>query len=112
MDHAAEDHQTDLMTITRFVHDEQSSYILTHYLSRMVLQNLSDSPEKPKFRQGEEQKKLDVLSNEVFINALKSNGRYMVVFDPLDGSSNIDCGVSIGTVYPLNLNHAVPLKEV
>ena len=25
-------------------------------------------------------------------------GRYSVVFDPLDGSSNIDCGVSIGTV--------------
>jgi fructose-1,6-bisphosphatase len=24
--------------------------------------------------------------------------RYIVVFDPLDGSSNIDCGVSIGTV--------------
>lgn len=26
--------------------------------------------------------------------------RYIVVFDPLDGSSNIDCGVSIGTVSP------------
>ncbi|XP_042055032.1 fructose-1,6-bisphosphatase, cytosolic-like [Salvia splendens] len=70
--------------------------------------------------QGEEQKKLDVLSNEVFIKALVSSGRtcilvseedeeatfvepalrgkYCVVFDPLDGSSNIDCGVSIGTI--------------
>ncbi|KAL9998043.1 putative fructose-bisphosphatase [Helianthus debilis subsp. tardiflorus] len=70
--------------------------------------------------QGEEQKKLDVLSNEVFVKALVSSGRtcilvseedeeaifvepskrgkYCVVFDPLDGSSNIDCGVSIGTV--------------
>ncbi|KAG6529917.1 hypothetical protein ZIOFF_012134 [Zingiber officinale] len=70
--------------------------------------------------QGEEQKKLDVLSNEVFVKALISSGRtcilvseedeeatfvdpslrgkYCVVFDPLDGSSNIDCGVSIGTV--------------
>lgn len=26
-------------------------------------------------------------------------GRYHVVFDPLDGSSNIDCGVSIGTIF-------------
>lgn len=29
--------------------------------------------------------------------------RYCVVFDPLDGSSNIDCGVSIGTVIFLPL---------
>ncbi|KAG9140241.1 hypothetical protein Leryth_014686 [Lithospermum erythrorhizon] len=71
--------------------------------------------------QGEEQKKLDVLSNDVFVKALVSSGRtsilvseedeeatfveksqrgkYCVVFDPLDGSSNIDCGVSIGTIF-------------
>ncbi|GJM88704.1 hypothetical protein PR202_ga05254 [Eleusine coracana subsp. coracana] len=71
--------------------------------------------------QGEEQKKLDVLSNEVFVKALVSSGRtcvlvseeneeaifvdpalrgkYCVCFDPLDGSSNIDCGVSIGTIF-------------
>eukprot|EP00126_Sphaerothecum_destruens_P006856 Sdes_comp19558_c0_seq6m11216 len=70
---------------------------------------------------GDEQKKLDVLANEVFINALKSSGKvsvmvseenedailvepalrgpYCAVFDPLDGSSNIDCGVSIGTIF-------------
>nr|GFA46786.1 fructose-1,6-bisphosphatase, cytosolic [Tanacetum cinerariifolium] len=70
---------------------------------------------------GEEQKKLDVLSNQVFVKALVSSGRtcilvseedeeaiivepskrgkYCVVFDPLDGSSNIDCGVSIGTIF-------------
>ena len=29
----------------------------------------------------------------------ESRGRYAVVFDPLDGSSNIDCGVSIGTIF-------------
>lgn len=71
--------------------------------------------------QGEDQKKLDILSNDVFISLLtKSNqcavlvseenddpiiideahrGGYCVVFDPLDGSSNIDCGVSIGTIF-------------
>merc|ERR1712038_5693 len=68
--------------------------------------------------QGEQVKKLDVLSNELFINMLKSSytcallvseendtaievetprqGRY---FDPLDGSSNIDCLVSIGSSF-------------
>ena len=29
----------------------------------------------------------------------EDGGDYSVVFDPLDGSSNIDCGVSIGTIY-------------
>ena len=71
--------------------------------------------------QGEEVKKLDVLSNELMINMLKSSmttcllvseenddhieveeqrrGKYIVTFDPLDGSSNIDCLVSIGTIF-------------
>lgn len=70
--------------------------------------------------QGEDVKKLDVLANEIFINSLKSSGKvsvmvseedeeailveapdakYCVVFDPLDGSSNIDAGVSIGTIF-------------
>lgn len=71
--------------------------------------------------QGEQQKKLDVLANEIFINSLRSSGKvavmvseedeeaifveeglrgkYIVVFDPLDGSSNIECGVSIGTIF-------------
>jgi len=71
--------------------------------------------------QGEDVKKLDVLSNELMINMLKSSftccalvseenenvievevskqGKYIVTFDPLDGSSNIDCLVSIGTIF-------------
>ena len=70
--------------------------------------------------QGEEVKKLDVLSNEAFITALRrsrkvcvmvseenadpiivegSDGTYTCVFDPLDGSSNIDANVSIGTIF-------------
>lgn len=70
---------------------------------------------------GDDQKKLDVLSNELFINMVKSSfssclmvseenekaieiegdkqGKYIVTFDPLDGSSNIDCLVSIGTIF-------------
>lgn len=73
--------------------------------------------------QGEEVKKLDVLANELFINMLKSSyttaaliseeneniievetekqGKYIVTFDPLDGSSNIECLVSIGSIFAI-----------
>jgi fructose-1,6-bisphosphatase I len=65
---------------------------------------------------GDDQKKLDVLSDEMMVNALYNShvccvlvseeqddpiivpehlaGKYCVAFDPLDGSSNIDCNVS------------------
>lgn len=72
--------------------------------------------------QGEVQKKLDVLSNEILLEANEwgghlagmaseemetihqiSNrypkGEYLLLFDPLDGSSNIDVNVSIGTIF-------------
>ncbi|RSH81560.1 Fructose-1,6-bisphosphatase [Saitozyma podzolica] len=70
--------------------------------------------------QGEDQKKLDVLSNDIMVNALRASGKckvmvseevedaivvkggsgnYCVVFDPLDGSSNIDAGVNVGTIF-------------
>ncbi|KAK9072176.1 hypothetical protein SSX86_008608 [Deinandra increscens subsp. villosa] len=177
MDHEADAFRTDLMTITRFVLNEQSKYpesrgdfsillsnivlgckfvcsavnkaglakliglagetnvqakndpfqpepALTNYLTSLILHIHSPfiSSHRCLFLfQGEEQKKLDVLSNEVFVKAMVSSGRtcilvseedeeaiivepskrgkYCVVFDPLDGSSNIDCGVSIGTIF-------------
>ncbi|MCU0805659.1 MAG: class 1 fructose-bisphosphatase [Burkholderiales bacterium] len=72
--------------------------------------------------QGEAQKKLDVLSNEILIEANEwgghlaamaseemegphqiphryPRGEYLLLFDPLDGSSNIDVNVSIGTIF-------------
>ena len=72
--------------------------------------------------QGETQKKLDVLSNDVFIRrtewagnlagmaseemdlpyqipAQHPRGKYLLVFDPLDGSSNIDVNVSVGSIF-------------
>ena len=72
--------------------------------------------------QGETQKKLDVLSNEVFVRrtewagnlagmaseemdlpyqipAQHPRGKYLLVFDPLDGSSNIDVNVSVGSIF-------------
>jgi fructose-1,6-bisphosphatase I len=72
--------------------------------------------------QGEAQKKLDVLSNEILLEANEwgghlaamaseemdlphlvpnrfPKGEYLLTFDPLDGSSNIDVNVSIGTIF-------------
>lgn len=75
--------------------------------------------------QGEQQKKLDVYADEEFIRALKDrgevcglaseekegviefksgyavDGQYVVAIDPLDGSSNIDVNVSIGTIFSI-----------
>jgi fructose-1,6-bisphosphatase I len=71
--------------------------------------------------QGEVQKKLDVVANALLKNALLNNrhvagvaseeeddviggsdeGRYLVTFDPLDGSSNIDINVSVGTIFSI-----------
>lgn len=72
--------------------------------------------------QGEDQQKLDVLSNIRFIRALtkggevcaiiseedeeiietgNKNAKYIVAIDPLDGSSNIDVNVSIGTIFSI-----------
>ena len=74
--------------------------------------------------QGETQKKLDVLSNDLFIRVNEwaghlagmaseemdnpyqipmqfPRGKYMLVFDPLDGSSNIDVNVSVGSIFSI-----------
>jgi len=84
--------------------------------------------------QGEEVKKLDVLSNDLFINMMKSSfttcllvseenetaievdtekhGKYIVCFDPLDGSSNIDCLVSIGSIFAIYRKEDLSTKAV
>jgi fructose-1,6-bisphosphatase I/sedoheptulose-1,7-bisphosphatase len=74
--------------------------------------------------QGEKQQKLDVLANDVFLRANEwgghlagmvseemdvpfviptrfPKGRYLLVFDPLDGSSNIDVNVSVGSIFSI-----------
>jgi fructose-1,6-bisphosphatase I len=70
--------------------------------------------------QGEQQQKLDVFANEVLTQTLaelssvaaivseedeapvvfeRSGAKYIVIFDPLDGSSNIDVNVNVGTIF-------------
>jgi fructose-1,6-bisphosphatase I len=75
--------------------------------------------------QGEQQQKLDVVADNQFIkmfelggevcgigseendnymafqSEMSKNGKYVVLFDPLDGSSNIDVNVSIGTIFSI-----------
>lgn len=71
--------------------------------------------------QGEEQKKLDVISNDMLKNALaacpavrgiaseeedyivpaNTDGEYLIAFDPLDGSSNIDINAMVGTIFSI-----------
>ena len=74
--------------------------------------------------QGEVQKKLDIITNDIMINALNwtghlagmaseeiddfipipahyPKGKYLVLFDPLDGSSNIDVNLTVGTIFSI-----------
>ncbi|KHJ96137.1 fructose-1,6-bisphosphatase [Oesophagostomum dentatum] len=130
---------TDSMTLQRFVLAEQKNHPeasgdFTHLLTSLLtaVKAIASATQKAGLAklygiagstnvQGEEVKKLDVLSNELMINMLKSSyttcmlvseevdeliqveksrrGNYIVTFDPLDGSSNIDCLVSIGTIF-------------
>ncbi len=90
--------------------------------------------------QGESQKKLDVYANEQFIAALASGGeccivaseendeivridsavsknaKYIVAIDPLDGSSNIDVNVAVGTIFSIyrrkSINGLATLDDV
>jgi len=88
---------------------------------------------------GEQQQKLDILSNRTLEECLGfrenvgilaseeldepkvirgSRGKYIVIFDPLDGSSNIDVNVSVGTIFAVyerdtsNFNGSDPLMDV
>ncbi|PVF99788.1 putative FBP1-fructose-1,6-bisphosphatase [Serendipita vermifera] len=131
---------TDLITLTRHILAEQhrlgtaATGDLTMLLNAIQLTSKFIATNVRKARlinlvglagetnvQGEEQKKLDVLSNDIMVNALRASGKtavlvseeldeaviieprlrggYCVVFDPLDGSSNIDAGVNIGTIF-------------
>jgi fructose-1,6-bisphosphatase I len=74
--------------------------------------------------QGETQKKLDVITNDIFIKSTEwsghlaamaseemdeiypipakyPKGKYLLTFDPLDGSSNIDVNISVGTIFSI-----------
>lgn len=132
---------TDIVTLTRFLTEEQTKHkeangdftLLCHalqfsfksigyYIRRSTLINISGLAGASNAT-GDDQKKLDVIGNDVFIAAMKSSGRvrllvseeeediilfesgphakYAVACDPIDGSSNLDAGVSVGTIFSI-----------
>lgn len=101
----------DLMLASRIVNREVSKAGLVDILGAVGTTNV----------QGEEVQKLDIYAEKQLIDALKKggetfavgseeqedmimlnpNGKYIVMMDPLDGSSNIDVNVSIGTIFSI-----------
>lgn len=105
----------DIVIAAKVVHREVNRAGLADILGDMGKTNV----------QGEDQKKLDVMANDLFVRALRagqkctgvaseelddfvsfgkkstSNAHYVVCMDPLDGSSNIDVNVSIGTIFSI-----------
>jgi fructose-1,6-bisphosphatase I len=93
---------------------------IAYYIRRASLINLSGLAGSSNTT-GDDQKKLDVIGNDIFIASMRSSGRvrllvseeeeeaiifqensnarYAVVCDPIDGSSNLDAGVSVGTIF-------------
>ncbi len=127
-------------TITQFLADEQSGQphgnpdllallgqvvtackIISNEVNKGALSGVMGSLESENI-QGETQKKLDVITNDIFICTTErggrlagmaseemddvyqipdhySRGQYLLVFDPLDGSSNVDVNISVGTIF-------------
>lgn len=105
----------DIVIATKIVNREVNKAGLADIIGATEQENI----------QGETQQKLDVFADEQFISAFKKggevcaiaseenddfvafenenskNGKYVVAFDPLDGSSNIDVNVSIGTIFSI-----------
>ncbi|WP_420589837.1 class 1 fructose-bisphosphatase [Bacterioplanoides sp.] len=93
---------------------------ITHQLHLGSLAGILGSAEQENV-QGECQKKLDVISNDLIKDTLakipavqgiaseeeddpvacNKDGEYLVLFDPLDGSSNIDVNVTVGTIFSI-----------
>ncbi|GKT44118.1 fructose-1,6-bisphosphatase [Colletotrichum spaethianum] len=133
---------TNIVTLTRFLTEEQAKHkeatgdftLLCHalqfsfksiayYIRRATLVNLTGLAGSSNTT-GDDQKKLDVISNDLFIEAMRSSGkcallvseeeedviffkdatgaRYAVACDPIDGSSNLDAGVSVGTIFGIH----------
>ena len=113
-----ETHLTDLLTdiesACKEIHHAVSNGALLGVLGSAGIENV----------QGETQKKLDVMSNEMFIRRTERSGNlagmaseeeedvysipsdypkgpYLMYFDPLDGSSNIDVNLSVGSIFSI-----------
>jgi len=97
-----------------------ASKIISREVNKAGLANIIGRTEDENV-QGETQQKLDVIANDIFIECLSKgkevaaiaseeneglihlnpDAKYIVAMDPLDGSSNIDFNVSIGTIFAI-----------
>ena len=132
-----EDINTDIITLPRFiienqqnVKDAKGDFTLVLNALGFAFKFISQTIRKAELinlvgitgntnSTGDQQKKLDVLGDEIFINAMKGSGivkilvseeqedliifhhndsKYAICCDPIDGSSNLDAGVSVGTI--------------
>ncbi|MFZ3072692.1 MAG: class 1 fructose-bisphosphatase [Thermodesulfobacteriota bacterium] len=105
--------------------------IISHKVNMAGLVNILGSAERQNV-QGEEVQKLDELANSAIISTMENGGHlsgmaseecegvieisdgypkggYLLLFDPLDGSSNIDVNISVGTIF--SIIRKIPLKE-
>ncbi|MFZ2171236.1 MAG: class 1 fructose-bisphosphatase [Methylococcaceae bacterium] len=96
---------------------------ISHLVNRGNLVGVLGSAESENI-QGEVQKKLDIITNDIMVNALNwtghlagmaseevddiiaipaqyPKGKYLALFDPLDGSSNIDVNLAVGTIFSI-----------
>jgi fructose-1,6-bisphosphatase I len=96
---------------------------ISHTVSRGAITGVLGSAETENV-QGETQKKLDIMTNDIMIDALQwtghlsgmvseevddfiaipeqyPKGKYLALFDPLDGSSNIDVNLTVGTIFSI-----------
>lgn len=129
-------------TLTRFIIEEQrhiphatgdftsllndivsACKAISHLVNRGALVGVLGSAESENV-QGETQKKLDIITNDIMVGALDwtghlsgmaseevddiipipsqyPKGKYLALFDPLDGSSNIDVNITVGTIFSI-----------
>ncbi|EEF78682.1 class 1 fructose-bisphosphatase [Methylophaga thiooxydans] len=96
---------------------------IAHLVSRSAIIGIGGASESENV-QGEVQKKLDIITNDVMVEHLNCHGylaamvseeiediiqipeqlpkgKYLIAFDPLDGSSNIDINLSVGTIFSI-----------
>jgi len=128
VEHIFEQNQTPKPLVLAIEAVLEASKEIAFLLQKGAMSGVLGSAEQENV-QGETQKKLDVISNDLLKDTLKAcpvvagiaseeedlpvpankDGEFLVIFDPLDGSSNIDINVTVGTIFsilPSNGNDA------
>jgi len=120
VEHIFEQNQTPKPLVLAIEAVLEASKEIAFLLQKGAMSGVLGSAEQENV-QGETQKKLDVISNDLLKDTLKAcpvvagiaseeedlpvpankDGEFLVIFDPLDGSSNIDINVTVGTIFSI-----------